>query len=365
MHVTYNHEFGRRLRAGFIGCGGHAYRNIYPVFLYAPIDLIAVCDVVEEKARHCQRTFGARQAYTNHRDMIEKEDLDVVFIVTSYDEAGRVRYPALASDCLRAGIHVWIEKPPVNDLNDIALLRAAMAESGKKLAIGFKKMFFPANVRAKKIVESKEFGAIRTLSLRYPQTIPTLEQFEADAKAGGVSGPVRGFLDHLCHPVSLMQYLGGRSESLFYSRADNGAGFALFDLRSGAKATIHFAAGQSRSSFLERTEITGDGANVVIENNVKVIYYRRVGEKTFRAYGRGSDFTGEVDDAPIVWEPEFSLGNLYNKGIFLLGYYSEIRYFCDAVLNDAPIEIGGIADAEEGIRIFEAFKQGPDKPISL
>ena len=30
--VTYNYEYDRKLTAGFIGCGGHAYRNVYPVF---------------------------------------------------------------------------------------------------------------------------------------------------------------------------------------------------------------------------------------------------------------------------------------------------------------------------------------------
>ncbi|MBM4050824.1 MAG: Gfo/Idh/MocA family oxidoreductase [Planctomycetes bacterium] len=365
MLVTYNHEFTKRLRAGLIGCGGHAYRNICPVFQYAPIELVAVCDAVEDKARHFQRIFGAQRAYSSHLAMVEKEQLDVVFIVTNYDERGRARYPRLASDCLKAGIHTWIEKPPVNDLDDVALLRSAVHESRKKLAIGFKKMFFPANTRARKIIESPEFGAVRSLALRYPQHIPTVDEltYEGDDRkrwARRVS-----FLDHLCHPVSLMQYLGGPVETMFHSRAENGAGFAVFGLKSGATACIHFTCGQSQTSPLERTEVTGDGANVIVENSVRVIYHKRMKDNEFRRYGRSSDFTGETEDAPIVWEPEFSLGNLCNKGIFLLGYFDEIRYFCDAVLNDKPILVGSIDQAEEGIRIYQAFKEGPDKLVSI
>ena len=104
MLVTCNHEFDEKLRAGFIGCGGHAFRNVYPVFQYAPVDLIAVCDVIRAKAEEFRRTFGAQQAYSDHCEMIEKEDLDAVFVVTNYDEHGRARYPQLASDCLRIAL---------------------------------------------------------------------------------------------------------------------------------------------------------------------------------------------------------------------------------------------------------------------
>ena len=34
-----------RIRAGFIGCGSHSFRNIYPTFQFAPVDLRAVCDL--------------------------------------------------------------------------------------------------------------------------------------------------------------------------------------------------------------------------------------------------------------------------------------------------------------------------------
>jgi len=110
---------------------------------------------------------------------------------------------------------------------------------------------------------------------------------------------------------------------------------------------------------LERVEVTGDGTNAVIENNIHLTWYRRVEAKGFRAYGSEGDFTGAMSDAPVVWEPEFSLGNLYNTGIFLLGYHSELRHFCDAVLSDTAITVGTLDDAEEGIRILDAFAKGP------
>ena len=365
MPVTYNHEFKNKLKAGFIGCGGHAYRNILPAFQYLPVDLITVCDIKIEKAQYFANVFNVRKLYSNHLEMIQQENLDVVFIVTGYDKYGHILYPRLASDCLENGINVWIEKPPVNSMEDIELLRSSLKKSGKKLAIGFKKMFSPASAKMKEITMTEEFGKIQSISIRYPQYIPTLEELSYEDSDISLYSARVSFLDHLCHPVSLLQYLGGRIDNMLYNRSKNGAGFALFNMKSGASASIHFSSSQSESSNLERTEVTGDGANIVVDNNTRLTYYRPVKNKDFRKYGISSDFTGNIADSPIIWEPEFSLGNLYNKGIFLLGYYNEINYFCDAVLNNRKIETGSLEDAEEGSRIYEAFKQGPNKLIDV
>src|SRR5689334_8657581 len=108
MPVLYQHEYPNKLRTGFIGCGGHAFRNIYPTSQYAPVDLVAVCDLDASRAAACAKIFGANRSYSNHREMLEREKLELVFIVTNLDETGRPRYPQLAADCLRAGAHTWI-----------------------------------------------------------------------------------------------------------------------------------------------------------------------------------------------------------------------------------------------------------------
>lgn len=110
--VTYQFEFDERLRCAFIGAGGHSYRNIYPALQYAPVDLRAVCDLREERAAAYARTFGSLGYYVDHREMLEREKPDAVFVVTSYDQlTGRVQATDLALDCLEAGAHVWMEKP--------------------------------------------------------------------------------------------------------------------------------------------------------------------------------------------------------------------------------------------------------------
>lgn len=86
--VAYAYETPVRVRAGFIGCGVHAYRNVYPAFRYAPVELVAVTDLQEDRAAAFAREFGAQRSYTDYREMLAREELDCVFVVTNYRRAG-------------------------------------------------------------------------------------------------------------------------------------------------------------------------------------------------------------------------------------------------------------------------------------
>jgi predicted dehydrogenase len=366
--IEYGHEAGERLRVGFIGCGDHAFRNVYPVLRYLPVELVAVCDRRTERAEAFRRSFGAERAHTDHEKMLESEQLDAVLVVTGYGADGRVQHAALAADCLRRGIAAWVEKPPVNDLADVERLRRAAEEGGgATFAVGFKKAFTPATRKVVSLVAQPEFGAVRTIELRYAQNIPTVEKMTSEAP-----GRWRmSFLDHLCHPVSLLRAIGGPTRALRYERTANGTGFVTFHLASGALASLHLLGSFHPRMLAERTEVNGDGASVVVENGTRVLYTRNPLDPAVDAagkglhYGRDPDFTGGPIDGTVVWEPEWSLGQLYNKGIFLLGYYGELAHFFAAARARQPVEIGGLDYAEEGIRLFDAFKRPAGELVLL
>jgi predicted dehydrogenase len=353
MLVTYNYEYPKRLRTGFIGCGGHAYRNVYPTFQYAPVNLIAVCDLDPVRAATFAKVFGAERHYSDHMEMLAREELDVVFVVTNVDEHGRPRYPKLAIDCLRAGVHVWIEKPPASSSAEIREMIRVSLEAKRHVGVGFKKMFFPANVKAKEIISRPEFGPITSITARYPQSLPPFED-------RGDPRKMVGFLDHIVHPHSVLRLLGGPMEWIFVNR-NSAIGSAIVSIRftSGAAGNLHLSTGQSSTSFLERLEIIGEGENVVVENNIRLIHYRRSQSKM--EYGRSGDYFGALtdDSAPLYWEPEFSLGQLYNKGLFLLGYAPEVIQFSTRLLDGKGPTYGTLEDALEVLQIYEAYRM-PD-----
>ena len=364
MHIDFK---GRpvdepRIRAGFIGCGSHSFRNLYPTFQFTPVNLVAVCDLDRRKAEAFAARFGAKSAYCTHHEMLAGEDLDAVFICTGYDEKGRPLYPDLSIDCLRAGCHVWIEKPPAASCDDILRMQTAARQARKHVVVGMKKMFFPANVKAKELMSSQTFDAPQLVTLRYPQYVPSREEFD-DYVQHGKPNAVVTFLDHLCHPTSLLIYLLGMPESLHFERSGKGAGLATFRYASGAIASIVLSHGASLNGGMERTVIVSDsGQHITIENNTRVTLHR----DAIRGYGDIPDFYAATPDrGSIVWEPEFSLGQLYNKGRFLLGYFNEIDEFVRAILQERPPSKGTLEQAWQVTRIFEAFAEGPGRQIAL
>ncbi|MSS71783.1 MAG: Gfo/Idh/MocA family oxidoreductase [Candidatus Latescibacteria bacterium] len=349
----------RKIRAGFIGCGGHAFRNIYPTLQFAPVDLVATCDLVAERAQRTARQFGALRAYTDYREMLEKEDLEGVFIVTGYDPQNRPLYPGMAMDCMRAGCHAWIEKPPAASVAEIEQMMAVERETGKFTMVGLKKAFFPAIQRMKEITERPEFGGVTSICLKYPQSIPAEGEKDLATSPG-----MRGFLDHIVHPGSIIDYVMGKIRRIYYERSPNGGGVMSMQFVSRATGVLHFTHGRSGTGPLERVEVVGQGANVVVDNGVRLTYYRP-GGRGEGGYGRATNFMGDDAGAPITWEPEWSLGQLYNKQIFLLGYAFEVIAFAECILEGRRPERGSLDSARELMKLFEAFQRPPGEIITI
>jgi hypothetical protein len=114
---------------------------------------------------------------------------------------------------------------------------------------------------------------------------------------------------------------------------------------------------------MERTQIiSSQGRHIVVENNVRVTLRRSppVGYGDTPSY-----YTGSPDGVTASWEPEFSLGQLYNKGLFLLGYWGEVNEFASSILEKRPPAKGTLEHAWQATHIFEAFAEGPGRTIQL
>jgi predicted dehydrogenase len=231
------------------------------------VDLVAICDLQPERAAHCARLFGALRTYTNHHEMLAAEKPELVFIVTNYDARHLPVFPALAIDCLRVGAHVWIEKPPAGTSQEVHEMIRVSAETGRHVAVGFKTMFLPANLKAKLLSTRPEFGRVNCITARYPQALPPYEDRFDNHK-------MVGFLDHFVHPHAVLLLLGGPLESLFVTRSLSGAATVALQFKNGAIGNLILSNGQSCSSFFERTEVIGDRENVVVDNNIRVTLYR-------------------------------------------------------------------------------------------
>jgi len=363
--IRFNFEFEKKIDVGYIGCGAHSWRNIIPCFQYAPINLVATCDVIEERAKAYCKFFGAERYYKDYEEMLEKEDLDAVYIVAGYDKVtGHPLYPKMAVDAMRAGCYVWMEKPPAASVSEVKEMISVSEKTGKFFVVGFKTCFYPSVEKMKEVMSQEGFEP-SALYVRYPAAIPTEEAMKK-ALEGPSLNPVRGFLDILPHPFAVIHYLGGKIKHIFYERNAAGGGFALMRFVNGMTGLLHFAAGMSGLSVIERFEVVGKSSNVTVDNGIKLTYYRPGNLWTDVAgYGRIANFVGSDVNAPIYWEPTFSRGELWNKNIFTLGYWGEVYHLADCCLKKTAPRKAGSEYALEFMKFFEAFYKGEGRIIEI
>ncbi len=94
-------------KIAIIGAGGIAKSVHIPSLQKIPEAAIqAVCDVIPQKAKEAAAFFPGASWYDNYHIMLEKEDLDGVFVLVQPDQSFRI-----VSDMMRAGLDVFCEKP--------------------------------------------------------------------------------------------------------------------------------------------------------------------------------------------------------------------------------------------------------------
>lgn len=348
--LRYSFEADRKIRVGFVGCGGQAFRNLLPCFQYAPIELVATCDIQIERARAYARQFGATNAYADHREMLARERLDAVFFASGYGDDHRPLYPAHAADALGAGCHAWIEKPPAASCAEIETLHELSRKTGKQVGVGLMKMFSPGIRKARDIMRSAQFGRPTSFMLRDPEKLPV-------AKDRGDLGKMRWLLDHLPHPMSIIHTLLGPARRLQVAEGNDGSAVLTFNMVNGAVGVLLMPWGMPRTVPSERLEVYGDGAAVFLDNNTELTYFRsgHPGTGDF-VYGRVSEYIGRDEHAPLHWRMDAYSGQPYNMHLFYQGYAPAIIYFVSCILAGRTVAVGGLDDAWYITRYFEILR---------
>ena len=177
-----------KVRIGIIGCGGIANGKHMPSLKkLADVEMVAFCDIIVERAEKAAKEYGVEGAkvYTDYHELIARDDIDVVHVLTPNREHSQITV-----DALNAGKHVMCEKPmAINSAEAKRMLDAAKA-TGKKLTIGYQSRFRPDSMYLKKACEAGELGDIyyaRANAIRR-RAVPTWGVFLNEYEQGG--GPL-------------------------------------------------------------------------------------------------------------------------------------------------------------------------------
>jgi len=195
---------------GFMGkTHTHALRSI--ALFYPDIDfqvkLVHVCSRRLEKAKEAAEQVGYLRYTDDYRVLLADPEVDVVSICTPNDQ-----HEEMAIAALKAGKHVYIDKPLAVTAESAARIAEAAASAPGSTRMVFNNRYSPAIMRAKQLVEEGRVGDILSFQARYLHSgsiDPNKPIGWKQQMQGGV------LLDLGSHALDLLTWMIGYPERVF------------------------------------------------------------------------------------------------------------------------------------------------------
>lgn len=150
-----------KLKVAIVGCGRISYKHVEALINNKEeIELVALCDIDIKKAELEKAKYidGMRDSvevniYEDYKEMLEKEEIDVVAIST---ESGY--HPEIAMYCMNKGKHVIVEKPMALSIKDADDMIECSRKNNVKLAVCHQNRFNEPIQKLRKAIEEDRFG---------------------------------------------------------------------------------------------------------------------------------------------------------------------------------------------------------------
>ncbi len=120
------------VKIGFIGTGGIARRHFAALKDIPEARVVACTDVDPDRAAEAAARFAGAGAYTDHREMLDKQDLDAAYICVPPHAHGPIEL-----DLIERRIPFFLEKPLANDLETAAEILEALQRTDLVTSVGY------------------------------------------------------------------------------------------------------------------------------------------------------------------------------------------------------------------------------------
>ena len=321
-----------KIRVGLVGCGGMMKRHAEAVDQVAQVEITAVCDIIEERARDVASVLNDPYVTTDYKTMVDH--VDAILVALPHD---------LHYECglffARNKKHVLMEKPLCNTEEECIRLIDVCKEEGVVLMCAYPVRYWPGIVKLKEMVDSGDYGQIIQMSVWTEQlTRPDELHWSATARLGGGQ-----FFSHGCHYVDLMLWFLGEPVKGFHFGTKVGTPWMMREGTSAA--TIYFesgAIGYHGATWGARGTKMGYDFQIQTEKGM-LEYDHYDGE--VRVYNQSEVHEPGKDgrrNYTVVWKRE---------GVASKETQHEISHFADCVLHGTKPLTDGYS-ALQGLRVI-------------
>ena len=335
------------LRVGIAGYGVVGKRRRVCVDQHSSLELVGVCD---QSFKENGEFLEGLKYFTNYNDLL-KEKLDLLIVCLTNNINSEVTIAALS-----LGLHVFCEKPPGRNLDDIIEVIHAENKNPKlKLMYGFNHRYHYSVQDAIKIINSEELGKIINLRGVYGKSqLITFNQPVWRTKREIAGGGV--LLDQGIHMVDLMRLFAGNFDEVYsfisnsywdFDVEDNA--YALMRNKDGVVGMLNSSATQWRHQF--HLDINLERGSLILEGILS----------SSKSYGAETLTIVKAEPGKDNGDPKEQITR-YNKDP---SWQNEINLLVDCIVKDKKIESGSSEDAFESMklvyRIYYSDKEWRDK----
>lgn len=328
------------LKAGVIGLGNMGQHHARHYFNFPDVKLVAVSDVDKNKieiAKKYKCNF-----YTNYKEMLKKENLDIVSIAVP-----TMLHEKVAVDVLNQGIHVLLEKPISYDLKSAKKILKTARKNRVKLMVGHIERFNPAIKKLKELIINKNLGEIFSLESK------RLSIYHPRIRDCGV------IIDLGIHDIDLMNYLlSERIKKIYTVAVHKFIPNTSFEDHASILLTFkNGAIGKIDVSWISPVKVRE--MNIVASENCCKVYLLQQKIEMIKSFIEVKNRLSWEDYKEFIqkFTPEVKVIEEQNiEPLFI-----ELKEFINSVKNDEPVPVSGeeaINALKIALKAIESGKKG-------
>jgi len=254
-------DISKNKTVGIIGCGIIADTHIEAIKKAVPDADICLCDVLPGKAELLRRKYDLKSAYTSLDEMLSSEIPYSVHILTPPQYHVENAY-----QCIKAGAHVFVEKPLAFKAVEAEQLYNYARQSERILCVDHSLLCQPSVSRILEVLKSDKAGKILYFNCFYGNEEDDIIH-ESHWKRKIPGGPI---VDALIHPISLAVSLTGKPKNIkIYSAEGKNYGDEAFVSWIGENGIVSITISGNAKPFRRVTEITTSTQTLIIDHSTE------------------------------------------------------------------------------------------------